>query len=91
MFRLRFQAQEAQGYKNGSSFGAKKSREFRLSVDANGRHTRLDLGLEHEDSLEAYYNLAITGWLLAAPPPSRSAASALSPPRSNSSPTERYI
>jgi hypothetical protein len=50
----------------------------------------------HEDSLEAdsfeaYYNLAITGWLLAAPPPSRSAASALSPPRSNNSPTERYI
>ena len=26
---------------------------------------RLDLGLEHEDSFEAYYNLAITGWLSA--------------------------
>jgi porin len=24
---------------------------------------RLDLGLEHEDSFEAYYNLALTGWL----------------------------
>jgi porin len=24
---------------------------------------RLDLGLEHEDSFEAFYNLAITGWL----------------------------
>jgi porin len=26
---------------------------------------RLDLGLEHEDSFEAYYNCAITGWLSA--------------------------
>jgi porin len=26
---------------------------------------RLDLGLEHEDAFEAYYNLAITGWLSA--------------------------
>lgn len=26
---------------------------------------RLNLGLEHEDALEAYYNLAITGWLSA--------------------------
>ena len=26
---------------------------------------RLGLGLEHEDALEAYYNLAITGWLTA--------------------------
>jgi porin len=24
---------------------------------------RLGLGLEHEDSLETYYNLALTGWL----------------------------
>ena len=26
---------------------------------------RLNLGLDHEDALEAYYNLAITGWLTA--------------------------
>jgi porin len=26
---------------------------------------RLGLGLEHEDALEFYYNLAITGWLSA--------------------------
>jgi porin len=26
---------------------------------------RLDLGLEHENAFEAYYNLAITGWLSA--------------------------
>jgi porin len=25
----------------------------------------LDLGLEHEDSFEAYYNFAVTGWLSA--------------------------
>ena len=24
---------------------------------------RLDLGLDHEDALEMYYNLALTGWL----------------------------
>jgi porin len=28
---------------------------------------RLGLGLEHEDALEAYYNLAITGWLSVTP------------------------
>jgi porin len=27
--------------------------------------TSLDLGLEHEDALEMYYNCAITGWLMA--------------------------
>jgi porin len=26
---------------------------------------RLNLGLDHEDAFEAYYNLAITGWLTA--------------------------
>jgi porin len=26
---------------------------------------RLDLGLDHEDAFEVYYNLAISGWLSA--------------------------
>lgn len=47
------------------SFGAGISRTQFSDAFLSFLRQRLDLGLEHEDALEAYYSLALTGWLTA--------------------------